>query len=306
MVTLHARSVDPDGDPVTFDFVPDPSVSRAVTLTKIRCLGRGAQPGRRRVPVPRHRPGQARRHQPGHHGAHPGRCPPTPSWWAGPTPTATVTRSAPTATTTNKAIFPGAREICGDDIDQNCDGRDLAAGECDVDGDRFTVEQGDCDDNDPGRNPPHVRALRRRRQQLQRPDRRDLQGRRGLLRRHAAPAGRPARPAAATPWWRWSATPQPGRPCPEICDMVDNDCNGRVDDVARQTDRHASDSCGGLRRLLPAAGQHRGRLRDRRLRRPLRARLRRPGSRSGQRLRVPGQQQRRRDLRRPGQQLQRP
>ncbi len=49
----------------------------------------------------------------------------------------------------NDSIFPGAEETCGDSIDQDCDGSDLACGGCtDNDGDGVCVEDGDCDDGD--------------------------------------------------------------------------------------------------------------------------------------------------------------
>ena len=48
----------------------------------------------------------------------------------------------------NKAIYPGAADICGDGIDQNCDGSDQACGatDLDADADGYTPRQGDCND----------------------------------------------------------------------------------------------------------------------------------------------------------------
>jgi hypothetical protein len=48
-------------------------------------------------------------------------------------------------------IHPGAVEICGDGIDQDCDGHDAVCG--DNDGDGYTVEMGDCDDGNPSTYP---------------------------------------------------------------------------------------------------------------------------------------------------------
>jgi hypothetical protein len=53
------------------------------------------------------------------------------------------------------STYPGAEEVCGDSIDQDCDGFDIACGPNDVDddGDGFTENQGDCSDTDPARYP---------------------------------------------------------------------------------------------------------------------------------------------------------
>jgi len=54
----------------------------------------------------------------------------------------------------NSTIFPGADEICGDGIDQDCNGSDLICPEeIDNDGDGYKVSQGDCNDNDPAIHP---------------------------------------------------------------------------------------------------------------------------------------------------------
>ncbi|MBS3759382.1 MAG: fibronectin type III domain-containing protein [Desulfobacterales bacterium] len=50
---------------------------------------------------------------------------------------------------TDASIYPGATEICGDGIDQDCDGSDLTCPEdIDDDGDGYTENEGDCDDTD--------------------------------------------------------------------------------------------------------------------------------------------------------------
>jgi hypothetical protein len=47
----------------------------------------------------------------------------------------------------NRLAFPGAREVAGDGIDQDCDGSDAQVAEAtDIDGDGVTVADGDCND----------------------------------------------------------------------------------------------------------------------------------------------------------------
>ncbi len=248
-ILLHARSVDPDGDPVTFDFAPDPSVSRAVTLEK-----KSASTAEVRSAVD----GVFLFHV-------------TAQDSHGATSPATVVRiqivpagsvggekvdndrdghpSGVDCNDSNNAIFPGARETCGDNVDQNCDGRDQPAEECDADGDRFTEDQGDCDDNDPRRNPKMFERCDGIDNNC------DLQVDEGFQTGQPCHAGTGACRAAGTT--RCSATlgavvcdVQPGRPAMETCDGVDNDCNGRVDDVMVKSTGDVG-SCGACGNACP-------------------------------------------------------
>lgn len=47
---------------------------------------------------------------------------------------------------THAEINPDIKEICGDEVDQNCDGQDLDCKDVDADGDTVTPNGGDCDD----------------------------------------------------------------------------------------------------------------------------------------------------------------
>ncbi len=56
---------------------------------------------------------------------------------------------------TDPAIYPGASEVCNDDIDQDCDGFDVVCPPEDIDddGDGYSENQGDCNDFDASINP---------------------------------------------------------------------------------------------------------------------------------------------------------
>jgi hypothetical protein len=54
----------------------------------------------------------------------------------------------------NASVHPGSTEICGNGIDDDCDGQtDEACGSPDNDGDGYTVTQGDCNDNNTAVHP---------------------------------------------------------------------------------------------------------------------------------------------------------
>ena len=56
----------------------------------------------------------------------------------------------------SKNVFPGALEVCGDGIDQDCNGLDIVCTQNDFDADGYSVSGGDCNDNNsnvhPGRS----------------------------------------------------------------------------------------------------------------------------------------------------------
>ncbi len=131
-------------------------------------------------------------------------------------------------------IFPGAKEICGDGIDQNCDGRDLNANECDLDGDRFSPMKGDCDDGNPAIGP----AASERCDGIDNNCNKVVDE--GFQVGGACSGGIGACQAGGVTvcnaaWSGVTCGAAAGAPVMEICDGLDNDCNGRVDDVGTAT-----------------------------------------------------------------------
>jgi hypothetical protein len=141
-------------------------------------------------------------------------------------------------------VHPGAKEICGDGKDQDCDGRDLPTMECDADGDRVTPAMGDCNDMDPAIS-PNV---------LERCDGIDNNCN-GLIdegfgvgvdcANGVGACQVKAKTVCSASFFDVVCGGTPGAPQPEVCDGIDNDCNGRVDDVPGGATSTDVTNCGG-------------------------------------------------------------
>ena len=53
-------------------------------------------------------------------------------------------------------VHPGQPEVCGDGVDQDCDGADEPCEARDADGDGYSPAEGDCDDADPAASPSRL------------------------------------------------------------------------------------------------------------------------------------------------------
>ena len=153
----------------------------------------------------------------------------------------------------NPRIYPGAREICGDGVDQDCDNTDLLAGDCDteptrVDRDRDGYSaQEDCDDDQASTHPGAEDPCGDGKDQ-------NCDGQDGYADHHvdAGNCGEPwvdrdgdGYPGRGGEPWEWDcndANPDIHPNAYETCyDNIDYDCDGSDDPT---DDRDGGDACG--------------------------------------------------------------
>jgi hypothetical protein len=238
---LTAAATDPDGDALTYDFAPDPQTPPTYMLTKngASATFASATDGVYVFYVTATDAKGAR------------------GPWA-PVKILVLTATGSAAVDNDKdgypagfdcndgdpSVHPGAKEICGDGKDQDCDGHDTPTDQCDADGDRYTPAGGDCDDTNPAISPAVV----------ERCDGIDnnCNGMKDEGFNVGAPCANGVGACQVMATTVCSASfvdvvcgGTPGAPKPETCNGIDDDCNGRVDDVPGGATVGDVANCGG-------------------------------------------------------------
>jgi hypothetical protein len=141
------------------------------------------------------------------------------------------------------SVFPGAREICGDGIDQNCNGSDQALADCDADRDGRTANDGDCDDNNPSVFPGARERCNGRDDNCNATiDEGYIVGADcslGVGSCRVSGVMACSRDGAAS-----VCNAKPAAPVQETCNGMDDNCNGTIDDVPTQGVADVN-NCGG-------------------------------------------------------------